>query len=210
MDFPVLFEDEPEREEEKAPLPPNPVSGLAVPASPPPPSIEVIGDSNALRKALDKPHPIVALGRELLSQGFINQGQLDRAIRIQSGSSKTKRIGEILVETGAVSRETVDFVLARRLGLPTVDLHKLDIEPDALRIVPKFLAGKHLLMPCMIHRKRLVAAVENPADHAALKPVEFACGMPVLGVLAPKKDIEWAIDHYYRTERDRSPIDYWR
>ncbi len=215
MEFPVLF-DEPESDDQPGapevsaqPEPSIPGTGLVVLSAPPAPVIEVISDADALRKALDKPHPIAMLGNELISQGFITREQLDKAVLIQSGDRK-RRIGEILVETGAVSREIVDFALARRLGMPAVDLHKLDIDRDAVRLIPKILARKHMLMPCMIHRKRLVAAIENPTNHASLKPIEFACGMHVLGVLAPKKDIEWAIDHCYRNERkDKSPMDYW-
>lgn len=209
MEFPKLF-DEPEEPEQAVPEPETPSTALAIVAEPAGPVREIIGDSATLKKALDEPRPVAMLGEDLLSQGYITKDQLDGAIKVQS-NSKRKRLGQILIEIGAVSQEIVDFVLAGRLGVPAVDLRKLGVEPETTALVPKLLAHQHALVPCMIHKNRLVVAMENPMDYAAMQAVEFACGKRVLAVLASKDDISWAISHYYRNseKRDRNPMYYW-
>lgn len=215
MEFPALFEEPPVSEatpdtarkpEETAP----PTTALAVFSRPALPVLEIIQDAGVLRNVLDKltRHPISMIGEELLSGGFITPAQLEQAIRIQAGSKL--RIGEILVSTGAVDQDTIDFILARRLGVPSVDLRKLEIAPEAISLVPKLLASMHTLMPCLIHRNHLVVAMENPMDQNALKALRFACGKHVLAVLAPREDIEWAIGQRYKELRkDQSPLDHW-
>lgn len=205
MEFPLLFEEpEPVEIEPPAPetieAPKTPGTALAVISGPIAPIREIIEDSSVLKSVLDNPHPIALLGDDLVAGGHVTREQLEQAIRVQAHSGG-KRIGEILVAAGAVDQETVDFVLARRLGMPAVDLRKLDIDPDAQALVTKLQARKHTIMPCLIHRNRLVVAMENPLDHGALKPLEFVCGKHVLGVLAPREDIEWAIERHYREVR---------
>ena len=160
---------------------------------------KIISDADSLRQALDRrtSEPIVLLGEQLLAEGLITRSQLDKAIRIQQ-DAKDKRIGEILVEAGAVDVNAVDSVLAARLGVPRVDLRKLEIEAEAIKIVPNLTARKLVLMPCFMHRSHVVVATRNPLDHDALQALRFATGKYATAVFAEKDDVEWAIDRYYK------------
>lgn len=217
MEFPALFEDLPALETtqtaiEESPAvettpaeappatePEPPKTAIALISGPITPVMEIIRDASVLRNALDKQlrHPIPLLGEELLSEGYITSEQLEKAILAQKASGR-KRIGEILVSAGVVNQDTIGFVLAKRLGVPSVDLRKLEIDHDALSLVPKLFAGKHGLMPCLIHHNHLVVAMENPMDQTLLKALRFAYGKHVLAVMAPRGDIEWAIEHRYK------------
>lgn len=56
------------------------------------------------------------LGDYLLAQGYISEGQLQAALaRKKTGGSGERLIGQVLVEMGALSRETLDRVIARQI-----------------------------------------------------------------------------------------------
>ena len=163
---------------------------------------EIISDAGILIKALDRRfnQPISLLGEQLVLQGLITHEQLEKAIRIQS-SSHGMRIGEILVEAGAVDGEAIDAVLATKLGVPKVDLRRLQIAPEALKLVPNLVARRLVLMPCFLHRGHVVVAMKNPLDHESVHQLRFTTNRHILPVSADREDIEWAIDRYYRELR---------
>lgn len=160
---------------------------------------KIISDADSLRQVLDRRtrEPIAMLGEQLLSEGLITRDQLERAIRIQR-ESKDKRIGEILVEAGAVASNAVDSALSARLGVPRVDLRQLQIEAEAVRLVPNLTARRLVLMPCFLHRGHMVVAMSNPLDHDALQALRFASGKYATSVYAEREEVEWAIDRYYK------------
>lgn len=160
---------------------------------------KIIADTDSLRQVLDTRNrePISLLGEQLLAEGLITRTQLDKAIEIQN-VSKDKRIGEILIEAGAVDTNAVDSVLAARLGIPRVDLRTLEIEIEAVKLVPNLTARRLVLMPCFLHRSHVVVATRNPLDHDTLQALRFATGKYATAVFAEKEDVEWAIDRYYK------------
>lgn len=166
------------------------------------PAGEIVSDADALKQALDRQssQPIALLGEQLVFQGLITRGQLEKAISIQS-SSREKRIGEILVEAGAVDGDAIDAVLAIKLGVPKVDLRSLQIDPEALKLVPNLVARRLVLMPCFLHRGQMVAAMQNPLDQEVLQQLRFTTGKRAFPVSADREAIEWAIDRYYRELR---------
>lgn len=166
------------------------------------PSGEIVSDADTLKQALDRQssQPIALLGEQLVLQGLITREQLEKAISIQS-SSRGKRIGEILVEAGAVDGDAIDAVLAIKLGVPKVDLRRLQIDPVALKLVPNLVARRLVLMPCFLHRGQMVAAMKNPLDQETLHQLRFTTGKRAFPVSADREAIEWAIDRYYRELR---------
>ena len=166
------------------------------------PAGETVSNADALKQALDRQssEPIALLGEQLVSQGLITPEQLEKAIRIQS-SSRGKRIGEILVEAGAVDGDAIDAVLAIKLGVPKVDLHRLQVDLGTLKLVPNLVARRLVLMPCFLHRGQLVVAMKNPLDQEILQQLRFTTGKRAFPVSADREAIEWAIDRYYRELR---------
>ena len=217
MEFPALFDFEPEQPPEEKPAAveaPAPQTALAVVTEPVAPVVEVIRDVDVLKETLDKraSQPVPLIGEDLVSNGFVTREQLEKAVEVQQRFGSVKpRIGEILVSTGLIEQKDLDFILARRLGVPSVDLRHLKISSAALGLVPKALCRQFELMPCIIHRNQIVVAMANPMDQNALKALRFACERHVLAVMAPKEDIEWAIPHYYKDVRNyKGPSDGWR
>jgi len=85
------------------------------------------------------------LGELLVRENLISVQQLRKA---QEEQQKTgTRIGSALVKTGAIEESKLTDFLSRQYGVPAINLRDFDIDPDILKLVPKEVAEKHLVIP---------------------------------------------------------------
>lgn len=157
-----------------------------------------ISDCASLIQALERQNrlPISKIGAHLVAEGHINERQLDDALATQK-TVTGKRIGDILLEAGLVARDTLETVLIRRLGIPVVSLRQIEIDPQALSLVPRIFAYRHSMVPCLLHQDRLVVATCSLPTHDILQQLHFVSGKYVTLIKAAKDDIDWAIAHHY-------------
>ena len=143
--------------------------------------------------------------------------------------SKNKRLGEILVESGAITDEQLEeaLELSKKNGtvlgdtllelghldektlyqcleyhfhVPYVDLNETVIDKNAVSMIPEVLAKKHAVIPIKKEKKVLTVAMSDPLNFYAIDDVKNASGLETCVVISPKKDIMNAIDRYYGSE----------
>jgi len=71
-------------------------------------------------------------GQRLVERGIITQQQLDEAIHKQQTSMNRRKLGEILVRLGYISKSHIVEGLADQLGIPIVKLSDREI-PERIR-----------------------------------------------------------------------------
>jgi type II secretory ATPase GspE/PulE/Tfp pilus assembly ATPase PilB-like protein len=135
----------------------------------------------------------VPLGGLLVDDGVISGEQLEQALELQRTRQGTP-LGEVLIEMELLARSDLHRVLARKLGIPSVDLRRFCVDPDVLRLVPQELMRRHHVLPLCTFNGRLVLATDNPLDWAPMEAVSFATSMHVDPVIAPREEIERASD----------------
>ena len=74
------------------------------------------------------------LGDLLISQGIINEEQLQKGLELQKQNGG--KLGEVLVENDIVSEETFVKVLGEQLHLEYIDLTNVKIDEKILELVP--------------------------------------------------------------------------
>src|ERR687891_705830 len=74
-------------------------------------------------------HPWPALGALLLRDGIVREEELEAALAAQRGSGR--RLGEVLVESGIVTRTQVARVLAEQHELPFIELAESEVQVEA-------------------------------------------------------------------------------
>jgi type IV pilus assembly protein PilB len=136
------------------------------------------------------------LGELLVESQLITASQLEEALLQQSASGK--RLGELLVEQGAIDDFDLARVLANHLGLPLADLRQNTPEDDAIGLVSESIARAHVSIPIRKTDQGLEIAMAVPQDDAAVQQMKDAAGVPVIRMLAPPSDIRRAIDKSYR------------
>jgi type IV pilus assembly protein PilB len=136
------------------------------------------------------------LGALLVSKGLITKEQLQTATDFQS-KEKT-RLGSSLVKLGHVNEKVLVTFLSAQYGIPAVSLEGEFIAPEILRLVPKSLCQKHILIPLSIEENKLKIAMADPTHVSAIDDVRFISNMEVSVVLAAESDILAVVEKSYK------------
>lgn len=143
-----------------------------------------------------KSMPSLRLGEELIREHLITQEQLDEALTRQQRDRKAG-LGDILVDMGLVGRETVQIIIAKKLGVPYVNLRKFTVDPDVGKLVPAGIAYKYGVLPICRHDGGLVVAINDPLNVDALQAIRFYSNLKVEPVMACEEEILFWINIFY-------------
>ncbi len=136
------------------------------------------------------------LGELLVGAQLITHDQLAEAL-IQQQAATGKRIGTTLVELGAITERDLAQALSTQLLVPLVDLSQQKPTPEAVEILAESVARAHLAVPVTVDSGGVTIAVSDPNPELA-KILANACGRVVRLVIAPRSDVQRAIDTSYR------------
>ena len=147
-----------------------------------------------------KAYPTVKrrLGEMLLEAGVITQAQLNAALDYQRKSRM--KIGNILVCLQLVDEAHVLKALSHKLGVEVLDLDKLQRGPEldeALALVPRQMAVRHLLLPVACSHTTVTVAMADPFDLAVIDELSFRTGRRVQAGIAGMRPLSAAIRRLY-------------
>jgi len=137
------------------------------------------------------------LGDILVDAGIITDEQLKEALELQRESDF--RLGQQLVHLQYATGEQIAAALSAQLGIPYVRLSDYNITEDLVKILPAKVARKHKILPIEQVEDKLVVAVADPLDIAALDNISIMLGFYVEPVIAPESEIIAAQDQHYAT-----------
>src|SRR5256885_2153702 len=135
------------------------------------------------------------LGDVLVAQGLITQDGLARAIAAQKGTSE--RLGSVLLRLNLVAEEQLLGSLSRQYGVPSITVSQLEIDPEALNLVPAQIAKKHAVLPIKRVGNMLTLAMADPTDVFALDNVAFMTNLQILPLVASEVAIREGIERHY-------------
>ena len=140
------------------------------------------------------------LGEILLEAGIINESQLHQALEYQQLWGQ--RLGSALVAKGFISEEMLMRVLGSTLNMPIVDISRIRVPPDIIRIVPAKTAEKYDVVPIALEakgggRQTLIIAMADPLNIEAVDQIKFTTGYNVRPVLSTISGIAEALRKYY-------------
>ncbi|NLV22232.1 MAG: Flp pilus assembly complex ATPase component TadA [Syntrophomonadaceae bacterium] len=134
------------------------------------------------------------IGEILLEMGLITPEQQKSVLEEQA---KTKeKFGAILLKKGILTEQQLMEILEFRLGIPQVQLSKMDIDPDVIKLLPPQLIRLHKVLPISRRKNILTLAMADPLNQQAIEDVRMATNMDVVPVLASEKDMDTAIRQY--------------
>jgi len=108
-----------------------------------------------------------------------------------------QRIGDILISQKILTEEQLMNVIAKRLEIPFVNLEDIVVDPEITDIIPPEMARKYLLLPLFKIENTLTLAIYDPLDFIALDEVAYHTKMKIKRVVAAKSQLESAIDKLY-------------
>ena len=142
------------------------------------------------------------IGELLVAKGVVSEDQVRIALIEQK--RRHEPLGRILVRFGFATEGVLRDVLAGVLGYDSVDLSKVLIDGDVVKLVPREIARRYrvLALTCDAAPRRLTVATTDPFNVIAMDQVRalFDPGVEVRAVLAGEVEIDKAIEQFYGHE----------
>jgi len=154
-----------------------------------------LGDAPTTADQLNAYAP-VRLGDILMNQGLVSREQLAAALG-RVGRDKHSLLGNILVETGALTRAKLTQAVAQQLNIPLVTLREFVIDPAVVSMVPKAYAFEHHVMALLATEKTLVVALESPLNADYLDALRLVSHRQIVPVIANPEELATRIAAEY-------------
>lgn len=131
----------------------------------------------------------------LIEAGAIDQAQLKSALADQRRWGRP--LGRTLVELRLIREEELVRVLAKQLGLQSVNLDELSIDERVIDLVPAHIAKQHNVIPFQQVMKFLDIAMLDPTNLGVIDEIRIRTQLNVRPYLSGPKMIERNLERYY-------------
>jgi type II secretory ATPase GspE/PulE/Tfp pilus assembly ATPase PilB-like protein len=142
------------------------------------------------------------LGQLLVEKGVISEDQL--RITLLEQSKRHLPLGRLMVGLGFLSEATIRDVMAESVGQESVDLSNSIVDAAAIKLIPKEMARRFLLLPLALDKneRTLTLAIADPDNIIALDQVRALIKdeYRLIIQIARESEIIRSIDQYYGFE----------
>src|SRR5690606_21418813 len=111
------------------------------------------------------------LGELLVREKMISLQQLQES---QTEAKRTgRRLGVALSRLGYVNDQDLTQFLARKYSLPSINLNDFETDPDVLKLVPKEVEMKNMMMPVNRAGATMLVEMCDPSNIFAIDALKF-------------------------------------
>jgi type II secretion system protein E len=135
------------------------------------------------------------LGELLREKRYLDDIALENALLEQRRTRR--KLGQILVDGGYVTRRQLNETLSFQAGIATADLEDISIPHDVISLVPADLVSKYNILPLERQNGRLVLAMADPFETHAVEDVRMVTGCSIRRRYGNPVEMERAILKYY-------------
>lgn len=111
-------------------------------------------------------------------------------------------LGQILLGMGVGDEFTIYRALSELLHVRLINLQKTRIDPQAIQLVPALLAVTRDILPLAIDDNSLYVVMDNPRDLDAIQIIEFTTERQVKPLMAPLSQLREMIRRAYHIALD--------
>jgi CheY-like chemotaxis protein len=150
--------------------------------------------SKAIRKALGVEERV---GRLLQHYGVISKEQLQEALERQQRGQPQQKVGEILIEMGALDHQQWLNFIARLPGVARINLKKYLIDPDIVRLVPEEFCRRVELVAIDRFGSVMTVAMVYPYNLESVHELSKGLGVRVKAVMATRQEVMDVLDSVF-------------
>lgn len=126
-----------------------------------------------------------------VDEGYVTHDELQQILANRQDTLEP--LGDLLVRLKRITEKQKLKCTGLQMGVPFVDLARMELDPEAARTIPHSMAVRLLAIP--IERSDIAASIAmvNPLDLSALDELQAATGLDVDPLLATEEDVRDAI-----------------
>ena len=135
------------------------------------------------------------LGEILLEAGLVTEEQIQKALELQKGTGM--KLGEILTREGFVADEQIMKVIETQFGIQYIDITKVYIDAEAVKMVPEELCRKYTIVPIEVMNGEITLAMKDPLDYYAIEDIKLFIVLPIKPVISSEAAILATVEKYF-------------
>jgi type IV pilus assembly protein PilB len=126
---------------------------------------------------------------------------------LEQQKTSGEKLGRVLVGQGLVSEQQIMLALQQQLGIPYADLDRMRVDPSLEDVVPVNLARRYNLVPVKLEMGSLYVAMDDPMNFIAIEDLRMITQLDIKPMVAPLDSILNAIRQLYRNEMAEKAIE---
>jgi len=116
---------------------------------------------------------------------------------LEKQRGSNKKLGDILVDMKLVSGEEILKILGEQMGIPYISMGRAVVEKEAILSLRREIAERFNVIPISKNGGVLHVAMDDPLDIFAIDAIEEASGFEVSQAIASAGEVTAAIEKYY-------------
>jgi type IV pilus assembly protein PilB len=144
------------------------------------------------------------LGDLLVSKGLLTAKQLEAALQEQKISGL--KLGTSLVKLGYIAEKNLVSFLSRHYGVPAIDLSEVQVDSEAIKMIPPDVVFKYQVIPIKRVGSTLRVAMSDPSNILAIDDIKFLTSCHVEVFVSTESTIKAAIDKFYDSSSSLAEI----
>ncbi|MDQ6883320.1 MAG: GspE/PulE family protein [Candidatus Dormibacteraeota bacterium] len=138
-----------------------------------------------------------------LGELLIENGLLTKE-QLQRGLDEQKRsrlpLGQVLLAAGLVDEKALAGMLSLHFNVPLIDFSRARVEKDALALIPESYAREHSILPIRLQKDELEIATIDPGDLALLAELKVLTRRRIKPLIGVRSEIDRAIGQFYKLQ----------
>ena len=140
------------------------------------------------------------LGQMLVEAGLLSEADAQQAA--QDAAQAGRKLGEYVVERGLITADALAMTLSQQLGIAFLDLLRINIQPEATRLVPSEFCREHLLIPVETDGRALLVVMADPGNMQTVEELRSMTGQEINPAVGIPDEIRRAINIQYRVSSE--------
>jgi type IV pilus assembly protein PilB len=134
----------------------------------------------------------------LIRDKLISSEDMERALQEQKRTGE--ELSRILIALHLIDEDTLTHVLSEGLGYPPINISRLKIDPDVVKIIPQEVALKYQIMPVSLMEDHLTLAMADPLNIFVIDNIKALTGYTINPIISRPKDLDKAIQEHYKDQ----------
>jgi len=135
---------------------------------------------------------------DLVRAGLVSYETIEQAEEL--ASAQNINIGQVLVNSGAITEDAIIKFLESKLHIPSVDLEDYTLDINCLKYISFSDARKYKIIPLFKIEDTLTVAMADPLDLFAIDKIVEAAECSIEPVISSEAGILKKIEEYYKTD----------